>query len=600
MGKIKTTPTIIISIAIHSLETVVASFFKEEGYHVIHAKNYYEVIRKSSRYNVKYIVIGGTIENHDGINIAKRIKTFDNENRKKIIIIDVNLRGKIDEEEFEKDNIYFLHLPFRNEELKKIVSSHSEKPLKGKLIAYFGDDKDDLENIDILKAKYKFKISQIDSIENIKRKYDVIIIDAKHNIQEKLEYIKELRSIDDYELIPIIIINNTIEIKHYIDYGVSASYPFITDKNMIDNLKMYFSKKLDNKKYVLLISHDNLLNAYANFIICSIGFDVKFIKKKIKHDVFIKHRNHINTLIVNLDDDISYKSIIKEYKPSEEHPLIILSDENISVKSNKSHRYSVDFIQKPFENYILSKSIRSSTMSKQVILNLEYQNHLLNITNQRNLKMLSYGASEMITPTLLISNYAKQLKGNEALIIYRQSLILQRTIDVMVDYYSMGQGDIVLEKTHEDVLEIFKDVLERNHEILDSKNIRYDIDIKDDIRSVFVDRVILEKVFSSLMLYIFNMSISKYKVSFSFSNIDYKEESDALLDIFEIKKNTVSDNLEISLLLKTDKFITDASHDEMFNFTLYVAERFLQLHDGHLYKHKKDDYEHIVLLIPYG
>ncbi len=601
--------TVIVSIAVHSLENVVANFFEEEGYHVVVVKNYYEVIRQSSKSHVKYIVIGGIIENHSGMSVAKRIKSFDNENKKKIILININLSSSVDEKELEKDNIYMLHLPFESADLKHILDKHRRNPLAHKKIVYMSKNEGDKQYIKKLKSKYKFSLKYVESFTEINNEIETInaiIVDCENDLDSKLESIKQLRENESYKLIPIITVNNTTPDNCCIDYGVSASYSSVNEKAMINSLKAYFSKNVYSKKYILAISTNNCVNAYINFIVLSMGLNIKFINDKKEYDTCIKTKCNINMIIMNFDDKgfcHEYSSIIKQYNPSAEHALVILADKNSDVNNNnirEEYKTCIDIIEKPFESSVLTRIIKANTMTKRMVSNLQYQNHLLEATNKNNLEMLSYAVSGLMTPTLLISNYAKDMeKSNEAKIIYRQSLILQRTIDVLVDYYSMEHGDIVLEKTYENVVDIFKSILEKNSEILNLKNIKHSVDIKDDIKTILIDRIVIEKVFSALILYIFNMSVTKYKVSFSFSNIDYTEEDDTFLNMFNISQKITNANLEISLLLKTDKFVSENLHDDMFYFTLNMAERFLELHNGHLYKHKKDDYEHIVLLIPY-
>ncbi len=606
MEKIKKTKTVIVSIAVHSLESVVANFFEGEGYNVVVVKNYYEVIRQSSKRNVKYIVIGGVIENHTGISVAKRIKSFDNENKKKIILINVNLMTNLEEKELEKDNIYILHLPFENSDLKHIIDKHRRNPLARKKIICVGENESDREYMSRLKTKYKLGLKHVDNfseIEDMHIQADAIIVDCETDLDSKLAGIKLLRENEDYKLIPIIAINNTLKNDHYIDYGVSGSYTSVNEKAMLDSMRAYFDKNVLSKKYILAISSNNLVNAYINFIVSSMGLNIKFISDKKEYDACMKNKSNVNMIIIDFDDNSfahSYASIIKQYNPSGEHALVILVHKDEFLKIKEEYSTSIDFIEKPFESTALTKIIKANTMTKRTVSNLQYQNHLLETTNKNNMAMLSYAVSGLMTPTILIANYAKNMeKSNEAKIIHRQSLILQRTIDVLVDYYAMENGDIVLEKTYENIIDIFKSILDTNHEILGLKNIRYSVDIKDEIKTISVDRVIMEKVFSALILYIFNMSVTKYKVSFSFSNIDYTEEDDTFLDLFQISQKIANPNLEISLSLKTDKFVSENLHDDMFYFTLNMAERFLELHNGHLYKHKKDDYEHIVLLIPY-
>ncbi len=606
MEKIKKTKTVIVSIAVHSLESVVANFFEEKGYNVIIVKNYYEVIRQSNKRSVKYIVIGGVIENHTGISVARRIKSFDNENKKKIILINVNLMPNLEEKELEKDNIYILHLPFENSDIKHIIDKHRKNPLAYKRVICISEGESDRECIRKIKNKYKFRLKHTNSfneLDNIEHTPDAIIVDCENDLTSKLNNIKLLRENENYRLIPIIVVNNTIADEHYTDYGVSASYNSISEKAMIDTMKAYFSKNVLSKKYILAISSNNLVNAYINFIVLSMGLNIKFISEQKEYDVCMKNKSNVNMVIINIDDNSfshSYSSIIRQYNPSDEHALVILSDKEESLKIKEEYKTSIDVVEKPFKCSVLTKIIKANTMTKRTVCNLRYQNHLLEATNKNNMAMLSYAVSGLTTPTLLISNYAKDMeKSNEAKIIYRQSLILQRTIDVLVDYYAMEHGDIVLEKTFEDVVEIFKSILDKNHEILGLKNIRYSVDVKDEMKTIAVDRVIIEKVFSALILYIFNMSVTKYKVSFSFSHIDYTEEYDTFSDLFQISQKMINPSLEISLSLKTDKFVSENLHDDMFYFTLNMAERFLELHNGQLYKHKKDDYEHIELLIPY-
>lgn len=610
MEKTKKNKTVIVSIAVHSLESVVANFFESEGYHVVIVKNYYEVIRQSNKRNVKYIVLGGVIENHTGMSIAKRIKSFDNENKKKIILINVNLIANNEEKELEKDNIYIVHLPFENSDLKNILDKHRKSPLARKKIICVATNESDKKYIQKLKNKYKFflkHVEQFSEINNVSNTADAIIVDCQNNLDDKLKSIKLLRENENYKLVPIIAINNTITNEHYIEYGVSASYTSIADKAMekamMDTMKAYFSKNVLSKKYILAISTNDLVNAYINFIVSSMGLNIKFISDKKEYSACMKNKSNINMIIIDFDDNSfshSYASIIKKYNPSGEHALVMLLQKDELIKINKEYKASVDFIEKPFESDTLTKIIKANTATKRTVSNLKYQNHLLENTNKNNMAMLSYAVSGLMTPAILIANYAKEMeKSNEAKIIHRQALILQRTIDVLVDYYSMEHGDIVLEKTYEDIVDIFKSILDKNNEILGLKNIRYSVDIKDEIKTISVDRVIMEKIFSALVLYIFNMSVTKYKVSFSFSNIDYTEEDDTFLDLFQINQKIVNPSLEISLSLKTDKFVSENLHDDMFYFTINMAERFLELHNGHLYKHKKDDYEHIVLLIPY-
>ncbi len=606
MDNVKNTKTVIVSIAVHSLENVVANFFEKEGYNVIIVKNYYEVIRQSNKRGIKYIVIGGIIENHSGISIARKIKSLDNENKKKIILINVNLLSNVDEKELEKDNIYIVHLPFENSDLKNILDKHGKNPLIHKKVVCISDNENDKNYIKKLKRKYKFKTKYIDNFDSsqlLPSSIDAIIVDCADDLEAKLQNIKELRKNDNYKLIPIIVVNAKITNDCYISYGISASYASMEEKAMLDALKSYFAKNVLSKKYILAISNNDLINAYVNFIVSTIGLNIKFVSNKKEYKACMKNRSNVNMIIMDYDDESfshSYSSIIKKYNPSLEHSFAILSNKDECLKIKQEYKSCIDFVEKPFKPERLAKIVKANTMSKKVVSNLKYQNHLLEMTNKNNLEMLSFAVSGLLTPTLLISSYAKNMeKSNEAKVMYRQSLILQRTIDVLIDYYAMEHGDIVLEKTLEDVVSIFKSILDKNHEILDLKNIRYSVAVEDNVNNILVDRVIMEKVFSALMLYIFNMSVTKYKVEFSFTSIDYTEEDDTFLDLFNINKKITNANLEISLSLKTDKFVSENLHDDMFYFTLNMAERFLELHNGHLYKHKKNDYEHIVLLIPY-
>lgn len=593
MREIRKKRVVIISIATHSLEAVIASIFKKFDYRVCYAKNYYEVIKKSGQSNVTDIVVGGTIGNYDSLTAARRIKAFDNNNSKKVIIVNVNFRTP-NIREYNKNNIYFIPLPFNSEHIIKIIKKKKRNTLKGKKILYLGDNKKDIETLLFLKTKYSFELVKKNTLENIENDYSVIIADCEKNEEEMLSGIKKIRCLG-HDRTPIIIVNDSLNEKEYIQYGVCHSNAI--DKKLMESISRYFLRHIKSADSILVISNDLFLNAFLDYCLRSNGYSVRVAKNFSECEYFINHKN-IATLIVNAEKDVSHKTIIDLYMPSEEKPLIILSEKSDFVLNSENERYHFDLLKKPFEEHDLLKSVKASLLTRQMIDNLEYQNQLQAVVNKNNMQMLAYGASQIITPSLIIENYASRIKGDAAFVIKRQSVLIQRIIDVMTNYQALERCDTILMKTKEDIAAVFSSAEKENSVLLDSKNIKTETLLKENIPYVVIDRKIIEKVFSSILLYIYHSSLPKRKIVFNFAMLDYQDESDVFTNMFATNQSELKLNIEVSFIIETDKIIDENEDKSMFDFVLSTSKRYLELHNGRLFKYRKENYEHIIMLVP--
>jgi len=305
------------------------------------------------------IILGRTLKNIDGIDLCNSISNRNKENNLKILLIASD--KKVGQKAIEEGANAFIHIPFKGEELKRVVK---ELITKNDTILLVEDSKSIVKIISecLVDNNYEVHVATngIEAISLIKKlayKIDLIISDVEMPHMDGYELCKALRNEELSKSIPIILLtslNSKIAISKGFEVGVND---YLTKPVILIELLERVSNQLKPEKILrdevlLIIEKDSSKRNLLTDPLSEQGFRIKTEESEDKiFDVLTN--NTLSAVIIDYDGMINladkYCRIIRNSdKPNT--PIIITTCHDINDNSLISIR-SVGIqavIKKPF------------------------------------------------------------------------------------------------------------------------------------------------------------------------------------------------------------------------------------------------------------
>ena len=305
------------------------------------------------------IILGRTLKNIDGIDLCNSISNRNKDNDLKILLIASD--KKVGQKAIEEGANAFIHIPFKGEELKRVVK---ELITKNHTILLVEDSKSIVKIISecLVDNNYEVHVATngIEAISLIKKlayKIDLIISDVEMPHMDGYELCKALRNEELSKSIPIILLtslNSKIAISKGFEVGVND---YLTKPVILIELLERVSNQLKPEKILrdevlLIIEKDSSKRNLLTDPLSEQGFRIKTEESEDKiFDVLTN--NTLSAVIIDYDGMINladkYCRIIRNSdKPNT--PIIITTCHDINNNSLISIR-SVGIqavIKKPF------------------------------------------------------------------------------------------------------------------------------------------------------------------------------------------------------------------------------------------------------------
>ena len=305
------------------------------------------------------IILGRTLKNIDGIDLCNSISNRNKENNLKILLIASD--KKVGQKAIEEGANAFIHIPFKGEELKRVVK---ELITKNDTILLVEDSKSIVKIISecLVDNNYEVHVATngIEAISLIKKlayKIDLIISDVEMPHMDGYELCKALRNEELSKSIPIILLtslNSKIAISKGFEVGVND---YLTKPVILIELLERVSNQLKPEKILrdevlLIIEKDSTKRNLLTDPLSKQGFRIK--TEETEDKIFdVLTNNTLSAVIIDYDGmsnlaDKYCRIIRNSDKPNT--PIIITTCHNINDNSLISIR-SVGIqavIKKPF------------------------------------------------------------------------------------------------------------------------------------------------------------------------------------------------------------------------------------------------------------
>ncbi|MEK6793724.1 MAG: response regulator [Spirochaetota bacterium] len=615
--------TALISVSSRSIGRLLESILTRMGYAVRNTRRYYDVIAESKAPTTGLIVISDSVGNRDGYDLARRIKNFDANNTKRVIVVNINRRNA-DARTLERQLIYPLTVPFREEDIRNIIQRTARRrrsiaAAKDKQVAVFSPKKESASSLEAMLRAEHFRAYAVTSLATFRervtsRRPDAVIIDADSVRREAYALARELRTQKQYTQIPIMFVTGRDILHEHVrgfDNGITDYLRKPADgRRLFDRLTVLFDNIASPGKAVTLaVSIDPSVRHTIAYTLAKNRFAFR-TAGSVDEAMRALRSQRIDAVVADLESDRMkilplIGAIRRNHKYDDVSIMTIVERETIGLIDTESSAGITDYLLMPFDETPFIRRLRNNLIMKNVIDSIEYQNKQLMLVNKRHNDLLTFTGYDIKGPLSLIRNYTKfclekpELPREEIVrsvnAIDRQARLATRIIDTTMHYKSIETGRISLEKTDEDVVELLNRCIEDNMIFMENRGLKLRVEVRDVIPPMRIDKLKIYEVFNNLLHNSVKHSAQGGSIVVTVGLLDYQDEFYSLFsELGEAGKRlnkfveirfmdegrSLNDRVQSRIFDLIIKNTQGQNDDKNLNIALYIVKAFVGAHGG--------------------